>query len=100
MKADSNMATELTRRELARTAEAALAGALGIPRAKAQTNITAADVVERIKAKLAGEDVTWGPSVFDGFHLGDPRISVSGVAATFEPTLDLLQRALAAKKTS
>jgi putative NIF3 family GTP cyclohydrolase 1 type 2 len=60
--------------------------------------ITAAQIVERIKARLAEEGVVWGPSSFDGFHLGDPNIPVVGVATTFQPTFHVLQRALAAKK--
>ncbi len=78
----------------------ALAAAAAFPlrNARAQAPLTAADVVERIKKKLAEEGVVWGPSVFDGFHLGDPQIPVTGIATTFEPTFDVLKRALAARR--
>ncbi|MGO9261511.1 MAG: Nif3-like dinuclear metal center hexameric protein [Bryobacteraceae bacterium] len=66
--------------------------------AAAQDPLTAAQIVDRIKGKLAAEGVVWGPSNFDRFHLGDPNIPVIGIATTFQPTLRVLQRALAAKK--
>jgi putative NIF3 family GTP cyclohydrolase 1 type 2 len=90
------MNTEITRRDFARGCGAALAAATGLP--AAQPSITAADVVERIKKKLAAEGVVWGPSSFDGFHLGDPRTPLTGVATTFQSTLEVLQRALAARR--
>src|SRR5579872_763059 len=95
------MGTGFTRREFARTAGSVVSAAaaiLGSGPSMAQAKLTAADVVDRIKKKLAAEGVVWGPSAFDGFHLGDPQIKVTGVAATFEPTLDVLKRALAVKK--
>jgi putative NIF3 family GTP cyclohydrolase 1 type 2 len=77
-----------------------LASAAVIPfvRAQAETPITAVQVVERIKKKLAEEGTQWGTSSFDKFHLGDPNIAVTGIAVTFEPTFGVLKRALAAKK--
>jgi putative NIF3 family GTP cyclohydrolase 1 type 2 len=95
------MATGFTRRQFARTAGSVVSAAAAISGVRplmAQAKLTAADVVDRIKKNLAAEGVVWGPSAFDGFHLGDPEIPVTGVAVTFEPTLDVLQRALAAKK--
>jgi putative NIF3 family GTP cyclohydrolase 1 type 2 len=76
-------------------------GALGaVAAASAQTasSTTAAQVVERIKKKLAEEGVVWGPSNFDGFHLGNPDTMVTGIATTFQPTLSVLQRAAASGK--
>jgi hypothetical protein len=64
----------------------------------AQSTIKAADVVERIKAKLAEEGVPWSPSFFDGFHIGDPDTPVVGIATTFQPTLDVLKRSSARSK--
>jgi putative NIF3 family GTP cyclohydrolase 1 type 2 len=61
-----------------------------------QHSVTASEVVDRIKKKLADEGVVWGPSAFDGFHLGDPNTVVTGIATTFQPTLNVLQRAAAA----
>jgi putative NIF3 family GTP cyclohydrolase 1 type 2 len=60
--------------------------------------ITAAQVVERIKKKLAEEGVVWRPSNFDGFHLGDPETRVTGIATAFQPTFSVLRRAAAAGK--
>src|SRR6516225_10590951 len=64
----------------------------------AQNRLSAVQVVERIKEKLAAEGVVWGPSSFDGFHLGNPDALITGVATTFQPTLDVLQRAAATGK--
>jgi putative NIF3 family GTP cyclohydrolase 1 type 2 len=60
--------------------------------------ITARQVVDRIKGKLAKEGVPWRPSFFDGFHLGDPNTPLTGIATTFQPTLDVLKRAASRKK--
>jgi len=77
----------------------ALAASLAPLAARAQSPaLTANQVVERIQQKLAAEGVNWGPSNFDRFHLGDPDTPVTGIATTFEPTFDVLKRALAAHK--
>ncbi|HYW43944.1 MAG TPA: Nif3-like dinuclear metal center hexameric protein [Bryobacteraceae bacterium] len=85
----------ISRRGFARWATTALAAS---PALAAADPLTAAQIVDRIKKKLAEEGVVWGPSNFDRFHLGDPGIQVVGVATTFQPTLRVLQRALAAGK--
>jgi putative NIF3 family GTP cyclohydrolase 1 type 2 len=72
--------------------------ALPVYSALAQSGITANEVVERIKKKLASEGVVWGPSAFDGFHLGDPNTIVTGIATTFQPTFRVLQQASKAGK--
>ncbi len=54
---------------------------------------TARMVADRIVAKLAAQGVDWQRSNADGFVLGDPDAPVRGVAVTFEPTLEVLQRA-------
>jgi putative NIF3 family GTP cyclohydrolase 1 type 2 len=83
-----------SRRQFVQWVGSALAmGARLTTPALAQRKITATEVVERIKSKLAAEGVVWRPSYFDGFHLGDPEIAVQGIAVTFEPTLDVLHRA-------
>ena len=89
----SDAHNQVTRRRLLQSAGVAAAAASGI---LAQPAITAAQVVERIKRKLADEGLAWGPSAFDGFHLGDPNTAVLGIATTFQPTLSVLQRAAAA----
>jgi putative NIF3 family GTP cyclohydrolase 1 type 2 len=89
----ANMKHELTRRGFVQTLGASAATA-----AFGQPAITANEVVGRIKKKLELEGVLWGPSAFDGFHLGDPGTVVTGIATTFQPTLNVLQRAAAANR--
>jgi putative NIF3 family GTP cyclohydrolase 1 type 2 len=93
------MKIDMSRRGFVRSVGAAVSlGSLGsiASLAFAQSGITANEVVDRIRKKLAGEGVVWSPSAFDGFHLGDPNTIVTGVATTFQPTLSVLQRATAA----
>jgi putative NIF3 family GTP cyclohydrolase 1 type 2 len=94
-----NMENHVSRRRFIRWVSTALAAttALGT-RSSAQGKITALEVVERIKAKLATEGVAWRPSHFDGFHLGDPDTTLTGIATTFQPGLDVLKRAAAKQK--
>jgi putative NIF3 family GTP cyclohydrolase 1 type 2 len=86
------MNNEITRRGFACWLGSALAVSA------ADGAITAAQVVERIKKKLAEEGVVWRPSNFDGFHLGDPETRVTGIATAFQPTFSVLRRAAAAGK--
>ena len=90
----------ISRRGFVQSAGMALVAgsALAASAAAAAGPLTANEIVDRIKKKLAEEGVVWGPSNFDRFHLGDPNIPVVGVATTFQPTLRVLQRALAAGK--
>jgi putative NIF3 family GTP cyclohydrolase 1 type 2 len=60
--------------------------------------LTAAQVVERIQNQLARESVSWRPSFFDGFHIGDPTIALTGIATCFQPTFRVLQQAAAANR--
>jgi putative NIF3 family GTP cyclohydrolase 1 type 2 len=69
-----------------------------IPISASAVSLTAAQVVDRIKGKLAEEGVPWRPSAFDGLHLGTPDVSAVGIVTCFQPTFNLLQRAAAAKK--
>ena len=87
------MGHAISRREFALAASAAYAAVPG-----RAAGLTAAQVVERIQKKLAEEGVAWGPSVFDKFHLGDPQISVTGIATTFQSSFSVLKRAAAAGK--
>jgi putative NIF3 family GTP cyclohydrolase 1 type 2 len=89
----------ITRRRFVQWIGSAAATAAALPtRSLAQSKITALDVVGRIQSKLASEGVPWSPSHFDGFHLGDPETPLTGIATTFQPGLDVLQRAAAKKK--
>jgi putative NIF3 family GTP cyclohydrolase 1 type 2 len=94
-----NMESHVSRRRFIRWLSTAFAASTGLAtRSSAQGRITALEVVERIKAKLATEDVAWRPSHFDGFHLGDPHTALTGIATTFQPSLDVLKRAAAKQK--
>ena len=56
--------------------------------------MTANEVVERIKKNLG---IPWNDRTYrDTFKVGDPGTVVTGIATTFMPTLDLIQRAHAA----
>jgi putative NIF3 family GTP cyclohydrolase 1 type 2 len=94
-----NMENHVSRRRFIQWMSTALAAGTGLgTRSSAQGKITALEVVERIKAKLATEGVDWRPSHFDGFHLGDPDTALTGIATTFQPGLDVLKRAAAKQK--
>jgi putative NIF3 family GTP cyclohydrolase 1 type 2 len=70
--------------------------ALAAGAARAAGPLTAAQAVDRIKAKLAAEGVTWKTSYFDGFKIGDPQVPLTGIATCFQPTFSILRRASAA----
>lgn len=59
------------------------------------TAITAQEIAGRIEKHLA---VPKPERSADGFAAGDPSIAITGIATTFVPTLDVLRRAVAAKK--
>jgi putative NIF3 family GTP cyclohydrolase 1 type 2 len=96
---DMRMNNEISRRGFARQIGTVLAGtALSGTASQAQGGITAAQVVDRIKSQLAKEGVIWRPSVYDGFHLGDPDTPVTGIVTTFQPTFRILRKASAVQK--
>lgn len=94
------MTNQISRRELSRRLRgmAVTAAAFGGKYGRAQGALTGTQLVELIKGKLADEGVVWRPSLFDGFHLGEPNIAVTGVAVTFQATFDVLQRAASTGK--
>jgi putative NIF3 family GTP cyclohydrolase 1 type 2 len=55
-------------------------------------NLTATQVIERIKANVG---VPWKDETVDTFKAGDPNTRVTGIAVTMMATLDVLQRAAA-----
>ncbi|NGZ85915.1 Nif3-like dinuclear metal center hexameric protein [Duganella aceris] len=59
---------------------------------------SAAEVVERIRKKLAQEGIAWSGGGVDTFKIGDSGAPVTGIVSTFQVTFDVLQRAAAAKK--
>jgi putative NIF3 family GTP cyclohydrolase 1 type 2 len=93
------MENSISRRQFVQWIVPATVIATGMARPSlAQGKITALDIVKRIQSKLAAEGVPWSPSHFDGFHLGDPETPLTGIATTFQPGLDVLQRAAAKNK--
>ena len=94
------MDNAITRRGFGQWIGGALAtgSALAGTAAQAQGTITAAQAVDRIKAKLAGEGVVWRSSNFDGFKMGDPNVTLTGIATCFQPTFSVLRRAAVAGK--
>jgi putative NIF3 family GTP cyclohydrolase 1 type 2 len=82
----------LSRRQFA---AAAGGGALLAPSVIAQQAkaLTAAEVVERIRANAGGD---WNAATVDTFKAGDPATTVKGIAVTSMATMDVLQKSIAA----
>lgn len=57
--------------------------------------ITAQQIVERIKNNLG---VPWTDSSVDTFYAGKPDTLITGIATTWTPSLDVMRRAIAARK--
>jgi putative NIF3 family GTP cyclohydrolase 1 type 2 len=57
--------------------------------------ITAQQIIDRVQKNLG---VPWKSPSVDVFHAGKPDSAVTGIATTWTPTLDVLRRAVAAKK--
>jgi putative NIF3 family GTP cyclohydrolase 1 type 2 len=93
------MENSISRRRIVQWIGSAVAITAGMHRRSlAQGKVTALDIVGRIQSKLGSEGVPWSPSHFDGFHLGDPQTTLTGIATTFQPGFDVLERAAAKKK--
>jgi putative NIF3 family GTP cyclohydrolase 1 type 2 len=60
---------------------------------KSQANLTAADIIDRIKA---GVGIPWRTQTVDNIVAGSPDTPVTGIATTMMATLDVLQSASAA----
>ena len=84
----------LTRRAFLH-AGAGFAGAalLSTPARAAQTSLTAADVIQRIKDRVG---IPWRAQTVDNIIAGGPNTRVRGIATTMMATLDVVQRAAAA----
>ncbi len=78
----------MTRREFGAVAAA------GVWANQAQP-ITVKDVMERVQQNLG---IPWGGNGQDTIKAGTPETPVTGIATTYMPTLDVLQRAAAARK--
>jgi putative NIF3 family GTP cyclohydrolase 1 type 2 len=80
----------VSRRQMIAGATAGLALA---PMAEAKPTLTAADIVERIKAHVG---VPWMAKTVDGIVAGDPKTPVTGIATVMMATLASLKTAVAA----
>jgi putative NIF3 family GTP cyclohydrolase 1 type 2 len=69
--------------------------ALATPTVRASQGRSARQVVERIRTEFGP---TWRETPTDTFHAGNPDTVVTGVATTVMSTLDVLQRAVKARK--
>ena len=63
--------------------------------ARQSATLTAAQVIDRIKANVG---VPWMAQTVDTFKAGDPSTPITGVATTMMATFDVLQRAAAANR--
>jgi putative NIF3 family GTP cyclohydrolase 1 type 2 len=63
--------------------------------AKQSATLTAAQVIDRIKANVG---VPWMAQTVDTFKAGDPSTPITGIATTMMATFDVLQRAAAANR--
>jgi putative NIF3 family GTP cyclohydrolase 1 type 2 len=75
----------------------ALLGGAGLLRAQSG-RVTARQAVERIQKSLGDAGVPWRAQTVDTFKAGDPDTPIQGIATTFMATLEMLQRAAAAKR--
>jgi NIF3 (NGG1p interacting factor 3) len=66
-------------------------------KAHATAAVTAREAIERILDQLGKEGVVRRQPTTDTIKIGDPGTPVTGIATTFQATLDLLKRAAAAK---
>lgn len=101
------MATRLNRRTFGATLGAGLLAAAGAGPAAAAP-LTAGEVIDRVKKKLAENGVTFqdrpagrggapGMSTVDTYKLGDPATPVTGVATCWMSTFEVLRKAAARK---
>lgn len=97
------MSTQMNRRTFNVALGAGLLTVAGISPAPAAA-ITAGEVIDRVKKKLAESGITWqerpagagraaGPGTVDTFKLGDPATPVTGVATCWQATFEVLRKA-------
>jgi len=72
-----------------------VAASTAFPQVPTPATLTAARVVERIKANVG---IPWREKTVDGIIVGSPDTPVHGIATTMMATLDVMQRAAAAGK--
>jgi putative NIF3 family GTP cyclohydrolase 1 type 2 len=83
----------LTRRRFCKVAGSGLLLATKLVRSQGSPQVTAREVVARIRKNVG---VAWRTPTADEFKVGDPDAPVTGITTTFMSTLDLLERSMAA----
>ncbi|KAA6457935.1 hypothetical protein DYQ86_21460 [Acidobacteria bacterium AB60] len=98
------MTTSISRRTFGRGAAATLLLNRRLARACSPTpdRLTAEQVVQRIRSKMASDGIPWQPPFpwkpVDGFKYGDPATPVTGVVFTFQASFEVLKKAVQAGK--
>jgi len=89
----------MSRRDVGRIIGAAmLLGVSDVRQAiAADTSLTARQIVDRIKRRMAQQGVIWNQNGSDGFKIGSPDTPITGIATTFQATHDVLERAASSK---
>lgn len=83
--------TALSRRRFCQIAGSGLVLGPGLMRAKASPNLSAREVVARIRKNIG---VQWRTPTADEFKIGDPDAPITGITTTFMSTLDVLERSI------
>ena len=83
--------TQLSRREFAALAGATFAAPLAASQNPSRAQVSAQDVIDRIRAKIG---VEWKPDSADGIKAGEASAMVKGIVTTSMATLGVLQRAV------
>jgi putative NIF3 family GTP cyclohydrolase 1 type 2 len=92
------MQSDMSRRQFGGAlGAAALFNAVAAPALARAQPLRAADVIERIKGKLASEGVAWRAETVDTIKIGRQETPITGIATTFQATFDVLKRAAAAR---
>jgi putative NIF3 family GTP cyclohydrolase 1 type 2 len=81
----------ISRREFVNLAAIGAVTSRTVSRVRARAEITAQEVVDRIRAKIG---VQWKPDTVDTFKAGDPATAVKGIVTTSMATMDVLKRAV------
>lgn len=85
---------DISRRHFLQSSAGLAVAGLGSRQAvRAQSSLTAADVVQRIKDKVG---IPWRAQTVDNVVAGRPDVRVRGIATTMMSTLDVVQRASSA----
>ncbi len=94
----------MSRRTFVKGVGATMLASGGLARAYAAApgRLTAEQVVQRIRNKMAADGIPWTTNFpwkpVDGFKYGDPATAVTGIVFTFQATFDVLKKTVHAKK--